>query len=149
MKLIFLFLLAICLFTGCNRESVSPAVTDITLTSQSAKIVKTDNQFGLELFQNINFSLEGQSNVMISPMSVSIALAMVYNGAEGDTKTQIEGMLHKSGLTVDEINRSYKDLVENLASHDPKVELKLADAIFYRNDFSVKPDFITAIRPSK
>ena len=80
---------------------------------------------------------------MISPMSISLALAMVYNGTNGDTKKQMEDMLHKSGLTPDDINQSYKELVSALSSHDPKVELAISNAIFYRNTFSVKNDFIT------
>ncbi len=52
-------------------------------------------------------------------------------------------MLHKANLTPDEINQSYKELVDALISHDPKVALSISNAIFYRNDFSVKSDFIT------
>jgi len=55
----------------------------------------------------------------------------------------MEEMLHKSGLTPDDINQSYKELVSALSSHDPKVELAISNAIFYRNTFSVKNDFIT------
>ncbi|OFX60850.1 MAG: hypothetical protein A2066_20325 [Bacteroidetes bacterium GWB2_41_8] len=115
----------------------------MTTTEKSAKIIAADNQFGFELFQKIEASLDEPKNTMISPMSVSLALAMVYNGAEGNTKKQMEEMLHKAGLTPDDINQSYKDLVAGLASHDPRVELSISNAIYYRNNFPVKTDFIT------
>lgn len=128
---------------SCKLDSESQSTTDLTPNEKSAKIIAADNQFGLEIFQKINASLAEQKNTMISPMSISLALAMAYNGAAGDTKAQMESMLHKSGLTPDDINQNYKDLVAALASHDPKVELAISNAIFYRNTFSVKPDFIT------
>ncbi len=141
-----LSLLTICslLLFSCNQESDNQPINNITPTEKSAKIVAADNQFGLEIFQDINKLQTEQKNTMISPMSISLALAMVYNGTDGNTKSQIENMLHKSGLTSDDINQNYKDLVSALASHDSKVELNVSNAIFYRNTFPVKDDFISA-----
>jgi serpin B len=55
----------------------------------------------------------------------------------------METMLHKTGMTSDEINEAYKNLVAALKSHDPKVELAIANAIFYDQNFAVKPGFIS------
>ena len=143
MKLATYLLAMALLISSCNQEKVDPRPSDITLTEKSAKIVAADNQFGLELFQKVNASQKEKKNSMISPLSVSLALAMVYNGTNGDTKAQMETMLHKSGLTSGEINQSYKDLVSSLSSHDSKVELGISNAIFYRNTFPVKTDFIS------
>lgn len=143
MKLATYLLAMALLISSCNQEKVDPRPSDITLTEKSAKIVAADNQFGLELFQKVNASQKEKKNSMISPLSVSLALAMVYNGTNGDTKAQMETMLHKSGLTAGEINQSYKDLVSSLSSHDSKVELGISNAIFYRNTFPVKADFIS------
>lgn len=128
---------------ACTQESETPEVTDFTPSEKSAKIISADNQFGFELFQKINASQPEPKNTMISPLSVSLALAMVYNGTDGNTKKQMEEMLHKANLSADDINQSYKDLVAALQSHDPKVELSISNAIFYRNTFPVKPNFIT------
>jgi serpin B len=128
---------------ACTNEPESQDITNLTPTEKSAKIIAADNQFGFEIFQKVNASAGEPKNTMISPMSISLALAMVYNGTNGDTKKQMEDMLHKSGLTPDDINQSYKELVAALSSHDPKVELAISNAIFYRNTFSVKNDFIT------
>jgi len=143
MKRLFTFLILAILTFSCTNEAENQPVTELTTTEKSAKIIAADNQFGFELFQKIEASLDEPKNTMISPMSVSLALAMVYNGAEGNTKKQMEEMLHKAGLTPDDINQSYKDLVAGLASHDPRVELSISNAIYYRNNFPVKTDFIT------
>ena len=117
--------------------------TKIELDLKSKQIVGADNQFGLEIFKLVNEELEADNNLMISPLSISLALAMAYNGADGDTKSQMEEMLHKTGLTSDQINQAYKTLVEALGSHDPKVELSIANAIFYHENFSLKSGFIS------
>lgn len=134
---VFLFLTL-----ACTNDQEKPSVTELKPTEKSAKIIAADNRFGFELFQKVNAAPDEPKNIMISPMSVSLALAMLYNGAEANTKTQMEEMLHKEDLTPEDINQSYKELVEGLASHDPKVELSISNAIFYRNTFSVKNDFI-------
>jgi len=144
MKRIFSFAIMILfIITACSNDSDDQNITNLTPSEKSAKIIAADNQFGFEIFQKINASLNEQKNTMISPMSISLALAMVYNGTNGNTKSQMETMLHKSGLTAEDINQIYKDLVAGLISHDPKVELNISNAIFYRNSFSIKNDFIT------
>lgn len=143
MKRFFSFLTIGFFLIACNEEPATPAVSDLIPTEKSAKIIAADNQFGFEIFQKVNSSLDEPKNTMISPLSVSLALAMVYNGTGGNTKKQMEDMLHKANLTPDDINQSYKDLVLALTSHDPKVELSISNAIFYRNSFSVKNNFIT------
>ena len=79
---------------------------------------------------------------MISPLSVSLALAMTYNGADGDTKEAMKKTLELYGLTVDEINENYKILIDALASVDPKVLMSIANSIWYRQTFEVEQDFI-------
>jgi serine protease inhibitor len=143
MKRFISFFAMVLLLISCTNDAETPQSTDLTPTEKSAKIIAADNQFGFEIFQKVNASLTESKNTMISPMSISLALAMVYNGTNGDTKKQMEDMLHKSGLTPDDINQSYKDLIAALSSHDPKVELAISNAIFYRNTFPVKNDFIT------
>jgi serpin B len=143
MKRFFSLLALAIIVNACANDSEIPPVSDLTLTEKSAKIIAADNQFGFELFQKVNASLNEPKNTMISPMSVSLALAMVYNGTAGNTKKQLEDMLHKANLSSGDINQSYKDLVSGLQSHDPKVELSISNAIFYRNTFPVKNDFIT------
>jgi serpin B len=143
MKRFIPFLAMALMVMSCTNDTETPQTTDLTTTEKSAKIIAADNQFGFEIFQKVNASLSESKNTMISPMSISLALGMLYNGTDGNTKIQMENMLHKSGLNADDINQSYKDLVTGLVSHDPKVELSIANAIFYRNTFPVKTDFIT------
>ncbi len=133
------------LSSSCQNDNDSPggiSPTDIEINLKSKEIIEADNQFGTDLFKTIIEEENNIKNLMISPLSVSVALAMVYNGAEGDTKTQMEQMLHKYGLTPEEINQSYYDLIEALESHDPKVKFSIANSIFSNDDFTIFDEFL-------
>jgi serpin B len=80
---------------------------------------------------------------MISPLSVSLALAMTYNGANGETKADMEKTLALNGLSREQINLSYQALMAALQSADPDVILEMANAIYYRKEFKVMEDFKT------
>jgi serine protease inhibitor len=144
MKTIILLLLAFALtsISSCQKNDLAPNENKvIKLDEKSAQLVEADNAFGLELFQKIREESD-EENLMISPLSVSVALAMAYNGADGATKTEMENVLKLNGLTVEEINASYKMLIGALQSLDEEVVFEIANAIFYADGFSVKPDFL-------
>ena len=137
--LLVLFLL---FASSCNQDDITLPKT-ITLDEKSAELIEAENEFGLELFQKIYAGEIESDNIMVSPLSVSLALAMTYNGAKGETKTAMEETLKVYGLSPDEINESYASLVAALKSLDPKVILEIANAIYYREDFPVEQDFVT------
>jgi serpin B len=131
------------IFFSCekNWEPDQPG-KKININKTTADMVKADNAFGLELFQEVLTLDDAAKNVFISPVSVALALAMTYNGADGDTKTAMENVLKKNGFTLDEINEGYKSLMDALVSIDPKVLLEIANSIWYRKGYDVLPQFI-------
>ncbi len=145
MRLIGLMLAAV-LFTSvssCQNDEVVPEGEEtINLNEKSARLIEADNAFGLELFQKIR-KLSDEENLMISPLSVSVALSMAYHGASGDTRTEMEKVLKIHGLTTEEINASYKYLITALQEVDKEVVFRIANAIFYAREFQIKPGFIS------
>jgi serine protease inhibitor len=142
--LILLFGMILCLY-GCKTEDET-IIDEIEVSEKTARLIEAENEFGLELFKHVFTSETEYENIMVSPLSVSLALAMTYNGAKGETKTAMENTLKVYGLETNEINASYRDLVRALKSLDPKVLMEIANAIFYRKDFTVEPDFVTINR---
>jgi len=134
--------------------SVSPACSvmeeegggDLVLTGKSARLVEISNQFGFDLYREIYASENKFQNLMVSPLSVSLALAMTYNGAETTTKEAMENALRLKGLTREEINTSFLSLITGLTSLDPKVLLEIAQSIYYRQDFTVEKNFVEVNR---
>ncbi len=146
MKKLFLFLSLVLTFTAFNNENepasqLPPDAKPIALTDGQAKRVGQDNEFAFDLFRKvIDFSKE--TNVFISPLSVSIALGMTWNGADDETKSEMESALKMSGMSVEEINEYYRILQTTLPTIDPTTKLTLANSLWYRNGFQVKPDFL-------
>lgn len=135
-------LLAFCAFCSCQTdESSVDENKTIQVDEKSAQLIEADNEFGLEIFRKIRENSDDE-NLMISPLSISVALAMAYNGADKDTKTEMEKAMKLNGLTTEQINSSYKMLVDALQSLDKDVVLEITNAIFYAEGFSVKPDFL-------
>ncbi len=131
---------------ACEKQSGEPDLTpkDISLTGSAPQAIQSSNDFGIELFRKVVETDE--QNLMLSPLSASTALTMLLNGCGGDTYTQLQGALkYPEGMTISDINEAYKSLVEQLLQADPKVKFTLANAIFYRNDFIVKPPFLATM----
>ncbi|CAH1773882.1 unnamed protein product [Owenia fusiformis] len=56
--------------------------------SSMQKLGSSNNEFALNLYNKLNEETDG--NLFFGPLSISTAMAMLYMGADGDTKTQIE-----------------------------------------------------------
>ncbi len=134
---LFLFFL----LGACQQENLSIEDNHIKMDEKSAQLIKANNNFGLDIFREVRSESE-KENIMISPLSISLALAMTYNGADGETKKEMEETLRVAGLTADEINTSYNMLIKALQSLDSNVIFEIANAIFYADIFQVYPDFI-------
>ena len=116
------------------------------LNSSDKSLIQSSNRFGLTLFRNIVAAEADSKNVFVSPLSVSFALGMTLNGARGETFDAMQSTLELSGLTRDEINASYKKVVELLAGLDPNVAFSIANSIWYRNGFPISPAFVEVNR---
>jgi len=139
----FLSVLGLFMVYSCEKQeylSMDPVI--IQLNPIGEKLVNSNSDFGIDLFKETINSESGYENLMISPFSVSLALAMTYNGANGDTKTAMENALHLGELSTDEININFSQLSEALLNLDPSVNFSIANSIWYRSDFSVLQDFI-------
>ena len=143
------FFLVCCLgllVTAC--DSTSPDNTPEigrNLTEAEQHIIAADNSFGMKLFQALHADAP-EENLFISPLSISMALGMTLNGADGDTRSEMADALQKSGMSEQDINESYLSLIELLASLDDKVTFDIANSIWYREGFNVNEDFLTKNR---
>jgi serpin B len=130
-----------CDFAG-EPEGSSSGPPPRPLTQSEQTVVEADNRFGLKLLRT-TVDAEGEpANVFLSPLSVSMALGMPLNGARGETRAAMERTLEKEGLSPTEINDAYRGLIDLLEGLDPKVDVALANSIWYHDSLSVRPAFI-------
>jgi len=147
MKTILKSVLILLFFASCtNQNEPNPIVITkdadpIALRVGLEKRVAQDNEFAFDLLRK-TMADSKETNVFVSPMSVSIALGMAWNGANGETKAEMETALKMSGLSVTDINDYYQVMQTNLPIVDPTTKLTIANSLWYRIGFPVKQDFL-------
>jgi serine protease inhibitor len=143
-KIIIHFIILISTLTNynCEDQFIFPSGgNNQSFTSSEKKIVSSSEIFGFKLFKEVNRN-DVNKNIFISPLCVSMALGMTLNGAAGATYDSIRSVLELNGLTEQEINESYKGLIEKLIELDPKVIFNISNSIWYRNTMIFQQEFI-------
>jgi len=129
---------------SCNKQSVETFPTDpvpINLTADQIALISSENSFALDIFKKVIESSTESENVIISPLSISSALSMTLNGANGTTRDAMLATLGMNGLTPEKINNSYKDLTEALLNVDKRVLISIANSVWTEKNFVVKKPF--------
>jgi len=106
-----------------------------------ARLVEANTAFAFELFHALQEETPGE-NIFISPASVSLALAMTYNGAAGETAAAMEEVLHFQNMNIEDVNKAFADLRTILENPDPKVELAIANSLWARQGVEFYDDFL-------
>ncbi|MCE5204678.1 MAG: serpin family protein [Porphyromonadaceae bacterium] len=130
--------------TGGEDTRSLPDPIQITLRSAEKEMVKSDQQFAFDFFADLfdEEALTEDKNFMVSPLSLSMALAMTMNGASGETAKAMKQTLRLENYSEVEINDYYKKLKEALLKTDPTTKLSIANAIFANRQVAIHPDFI-------
>ena len=137
-------LVSLLICTGCtNLSALLPddAPNEPEPVSIDTDVVSANTRFGFDLFNEIR-QTEQDKNIFISPLSVSIALAMALNGAAGETEQAMTNTMHLQGLDSETINVGYAALRGALQTSDPKVVLTIANSLWARQGVPFKQDFL-------
>lgn len=142
MRAAFLLLLVFAALAaaGCDTAGDAPREpTEIRLSDADRAVIQQSNAFGVGLFARV--AADEPDNLMLSPLSASVALTMLLNGTDGTTYDQIHTMLgYAPGQSLAAVNASYQSLVSQLLTADDAVELAIANAVFY--DSTYQADFV-------
>jgi serine protease inhibitor len=126
--------------SGNTPNGTPPAVAQAKAADASVNpaIVAADNAFGLNLLDTLISVNSG--NVAISPVSVALALQVVYNGAAGTTQQAMAQTLQLGALSTQELNSANAALQASLIDADPQVQITLANSLWmHLNDNPVSP----------
>ena len=150
--LVILSLILICSMavnlTGCATKvqaaDLMEGVQANTVTGKAADDAFAQSQMRLavELFQSSVLESKDE-NVLISPLSIQLALAMTANGANGNTKAEMEALLGGE-ISLEDLNEYLYSYVNNLPSAE-KYKLQIANSIWFRDDegrLQVEQDFL-------
>ncbi|KAM9733680.1 serpin peptidase inhibitor, clade F (alpha-2 antiplasmin, pigment epithelium derived factor), member 2b isoform 1-T3 [Menidia menidia] len=93
-------------------------------------------KLGVHLLQNLEATPE-QPNLIISPLSISLALSQLALGAENETEELLMQHLHEN--TVPCYHPSLRNILEKLKNND----LQIATRIFLHQGFEAKQEFLS------
>lgn len=122
------------LMDGISARSVNGKETD-------EAFVKAQTELALKLFK-ASARENKNENVLISPLSIYIALAMATNGANGETLAEMEALLG-GDIPIETLNEYIYSYVKGLDSSE-KAKLSIANSIWIRDikELHVNTDFL-------
>ncbi|MFC1558496.1 serpin family protein, partial [candidate division KSB1 bacterium] len=122
-----------------------PGEFPVSLGTLEKNVIESGEVFGFKLLKQVN-NEEMDKNLFISPLSVSMALGMTFNGAEWTTKEAMRSTLEFDGLTDIEINETYKKLMTALTGFDSRVTMQIANSIWHKDDYTFEEAFFNICR---
>ena len=130
----------ILLGTACSSDDDGNSIgknerKDIALTRAELEMVGANNEFAFDFYNQLNAHV-GQHNMMVSPLSLTQAMAMLANGADGDTKAELVKVLGFEGYSLEEMNAYYMNLNKGLLSVDKATKLSLANSFWINNQYT-------------
>lgn len=115
------------------------AKADAQAEKVQAPFVDANTNFGMKLFAKLN---ERGENIMISPLSISIAMAMTVGGAgNSGTFDELMDFLGYKAAGYDDymtLNEQFDFLLQSLTYFDKDFELSLANSMWLDDDFRGK-----------
>jgi serpin B len=131
--------------SNVERE-VQPAISDADRTDLAAG----NSAFALDLYQALK---GGEGNLFYSPYSISLALAMTYAGARGETAQQMAETMQFL-LPPDRLHPAFNGLDQTLATRGQGAagkeegkgfQLNIANAIWGQQGYPFLPEFLDTL----
>lgn len=131
----------------------APVPALATLPTHSAKeaqaVRHSASDFGLDLFQRL-YRQQPEKNLFMSPTSIYLALAMLYTGAEGQTRLEMAKVLRLSqpGQQIDDaaLKKAAQTWLQQLGQSERGVLLEVANAVWVRQGLRVRPDYLKSLQ---
>ncbi|HEY5369650.1 MAG TPA: serpin family protein [Hanamia sp.] len=133
-----IFPLLVIIFTISSCTKTNPVPDEhtqmIVLPANGAAVINANNQFAFDFFRATLTQDPENNNKLISPLSIYLALSMVYNGADNATKDSIAKTLELSGIDIASLNAVCHSLLSQFPQEDNKVRLSIANSIWYKQN---------------
>ena len=153
---VLLFLSLFLSSSSCNKKVPEIDDEDIKITEMTepikidllaadTSILKSDQAFAFDFFAKV-FNEEHNDkdeNFMVSPFSLSMALAMTWIGSEGDTKQAMQHTLGIGDCNDDEVNSYFRKMKSAFENTDPSTKLSIANSIWTNQNVKILPMFIS------
>lgn len=117
------------------------------LTGTEQLVIDANTTMGLSLLRTVNRVSPADSTVVLSPLSLSMALGMALNGAADTTYAEMQRTLgFPANATLTDVNTAYKEVLPLLRGLDSHITYTLANSVWLRTGFPVQQSFTDAVR---
>ena len=145
-KLPILSAIAVCTLLGsCNSDDSKSKleICPIMLSTPESRASENHFDFSNELLGAVLSEYDDDTNVLISPVGVSMALSMLANGESQSLAADICNLLGADNVGT--LNSLAKKIGEGMVQQDPQIELAMANSIWYRDEESLTSGFTQAM----
>ena len=124
------------------------SVADAHAEAVSKEIVEANTRLGLNIFEKL--AIGQNENIMISPLSISIAMAMAANGTENGSLAEMKSVLGYGEMDLPTVNEQFRELIASLVSADKDLVLEIANSIWLDDAIAdeIKEEFIAVLEDS-
>lgn len=147
--ILFALLLSACGGTSVNvaqssvRRDTKPAISE----SDVQTLVAGNNAFALDLYHSLRAE---DGNLILSPYSISLALAMTYTGAGGETESQMADTLHfslgqNSHIAFNALDLGLSQRGKSKDKDQEPMQLRIANAVWAEQTQTFLPDFLDTL----
>jgi len=147
MKRFFLLLIVLAASLSALYGEANP--NTIELTDNEHQLVANNNRFAFSLFEKVRESqlstFNSQLSTVLSPLSITIDLGMLNNGADGITREEIDAVLGSQNVGgADAINALCRKLLKECGGLDEKTCVAIANNIYVNraSGCELLPDFV-------
>jgi serine protease inhibitor len=142
-------ILASCTASTSMAVSNKDRISNPTIPEGNLKtLVDGNNAFALDIYQALHSE---SGNLILSPYSISLALAMTYAGARDQTEVQMAHILHFSPSqsqlhpAFNSLDLTLEKSPENFEENQQPMTLNIANAVWAEQTFSFQQDFLDTI----
>ena len=109
-------------------------------------VVDANNKFALNLYSNLRKDPHSSNvNLFFSPFSISSAMAIAYEGAQGSTADEIQSVFFFPNNS-DQRRLGYEHLNKDLNQENSRYILKTANALWAEKTYPFLPDYVNTAR---
>lgn len=117
-----------------------------SLTRAQNEMVKGGNSFAFNLLEAVSKDEKFTGkDFMVSPLSISLLLGAMNNGATGQTSEEILSVIGFEDCTAADINEYSKTILQGCPGVDNLVKVKMANAVVVKEGLQLKEGFSDAL----
>lgn len=149
-----LLILFAVLLSACNGLSSNVAQSSVRRDTKPSipesdvqTLVDGNNAFALDLYRTLRAE---DGNLILSPYSISLALAMTYAGARGETESQMADVLHfslgqNSHPAFNALDLGLTQRGKGSDKDQEPMKLRIANAVWVEQTETFLPDFLDTL----